>query len=685
MKRFKDASLALVLCGVVVAVSRSAPAIPGRADLNLLPVPSSITMPSGVKYRIDAQFSVSAGNRVGDRASKAAARFMARLAGRTGLFFEQDFLAGRASGSRASLLCSHQRAGKLEPNENESYSLSVRTGGIELSSGTDIGVIRGLETLLQLLASDERGYYFPVVTIRDEPRFTWRGLMIDASRHFMPVEVVKRNLDGMSAVKMNVLHWHLSDDQGFRVECRSFPKLHMAGSDGFYYSREEITDVIEYAADLGIRVMPEFDIPGHSTSWLAAYPEYAASAGPFQIERRFGVFDPVFNPINEKTYAFFDRFLGEMAALFPDRYVHIGGDEVSGVAWNANPLIRKFMAKRGLADNAGLQAYFNNRILKILTKYGKKMVGWDEVLQPGLPKDIIIQSWRGREAMVGAARDGYQALLANGYYIDLCQPAWEHYLNDPIAEDSPLTEAQKKLILGGEATMWAELVTAETVDSRIWPRTAAIAERLWSPAAIRDVDDMYRRLDIISRELEELGLTHLKNQPMMLRRLSAGEEIEPLKVLADVTEPLKRYARHDQTVYTSLSPFTRFVDACAPESEVARDFSAAVDRFLKTRAPKEAIEMSVELLAWRGNHARLRHLIERSPVLFEITPLSDALDMASDKAIQALDIIISGVNAPPDWSDSSLAAIAEIKKPMAHAELAVLPAIEKLIRAASGR
>lgn len=678
MMRLKPAFLALALCGVVTA-------FPAHADFNILPTPSSITTPSGGKYRIDAQFSAMAGKRVGDRASRAVARFMARLAGRTGLFFAQDFLSGRASVPRASLVCSHQREGKLEPNENESYSLSVRPEGIELSSGTDIGIIRGLETLLQLLASDEGGYYFPVVTVRDEPRFTWRGLMIDASRHFMPVEVIKRNLDGMSAVKMNVLHWHLSDDQGFRVECRSFPKLHLAGSDGFYYSREEIKDIIEYAADLGIRVMPEFDIPGHSTSWLAAYPEYAASAGPFKIERGFGVFDPVFNPIDEKTYKFFDRFLGEMAALFPDPYIHIGGDEVSGVAWNANPLIRKFKAQKGLADNAGLQAYFNNRILRILTKYDKKMVGWDEVLQPGLPKDIVIQSWRGRQAMVQAARDGYQALLANGYYIDLCQPAWEHYLNDPVAEDSPLTEVQKKLILGGEATMWAELVTAETVDSRIWPRTAAIAERLWSPAAVRDVDDMYRRLDIISRELEELGLTHLKNQPMMLRRLSAGEEIEPLKVLADLTEPLKRYERHDQAAYTFLSPFTRFVDACAPESRAARDFSAAVDRFLKTRATAQAADMRSELLAWRGNQVRLRHLIDRSPVLFEIAPLSDALSLASEKAIQALDIIVSGVRARPEWTESTLAAIAEIKKPMAHAELAVLPAIEKLIQFASGR
>ena len=264
--------------------------------------------------------------------------------------------------------------------------------------------------------------------------------MIDASRHFMPVDMVKRNLDGMAAVKMNVLHWHLSDDQGFRVECRTWPRLHKLGSDGLYYTQDQIRDVIAYAADRGIRVMPEFDIPGHSTSWLAAYPEYAGSAGPFAIERRFGIFDPTFNPALEKTYAFLDAFIKEMAALFPDPYFHIGGDEVSGVEWNNSPAIAAFKKKHGFADNAALHAYFNTRILRSVTRYGKKMVGWDEIFQPGLPKDIVIHSWRGREAMIESAKKGYRSLLSNGYYIDLCQPAFEHYLNDPIAEDAPLTE-----------------------------------------------------------------------------------------------------------------------------------------------------------------------------------------------------------------------------------------------------
>jgi N-acetyl-beta-hexosaminidase len=225
-----------------------------------------------------------------------------------------------------------------------------------------------------------------------------------------------------------------------------------------------------------------------------------------------GVFGPVFDPTRPEVYRFFDKFFKEMARLFPDPYLHIGGDEVEAKQWKENPKIQAFMKKHNLPDNHALQAYFNREILKILTRYHKKMVGWDEIYQPGLPKDIVIQSWRGTQALVDGAKKGYQGLLSNGYYIDLCETAERHYLNDPIPPDSPLSESEKKLILGGEATMWAELISPETIDSRIWPRTAAIAERLWSPVEVRNVDDMYERLKVLSLQLEDTGLQHLKNQ-----------------------------------------------------------------------------------------------------------------------------------------------------------------------------
>lgn len=665
--------------GLVLGTVAAAPAADSTRDL--MPVPAKV-VPAEGKFRVTETFSVACEGAPGLKARNAAARFMFRLSGRTALFFKQDFLLSQAPGKGAAFTYAYERPGKLEPNEDESYRLAVAPGRVSLEAKTDLGVLRGLETLLQLLSSDGEGYYFPCVEVQDAPRFPWRGLMIDASRHFMPVDMVKRNLDGMAAVKLNVLHWHLSDDQGFRVECRTWPRLHEQGSDGFYYTRDQIRDVIAYAADRGIRVMPEFDIPGHSTSWLAAYPEYAGSAGPFTIERRYGIFDPTFNPALEKTYAFLDAFIKEMAALFPDPYFHIGGDEVSGVEWNTSPVVAAFKKRRGFADNSALHAYFNTRILKSVSRYGKKMVGWDEIFQPDLPKDIVIHSWRGREAMIESARKGYRSLLSNGYYIDLCQPAVEHYLNDPIAEDSPLTEDQKKFILGGEATMWAELVTPETVDSRIWPRTAAIAERFWSPQEVKDVEDMYRRMSLVSLQLEEHGLRHLSYQDMMFRRLSGKECAPALKTLADVTEPLKRYARHEQATYTFLAPYTRFVDACPPESLKGRSFRSAVEKLLETKDKVLAEEIKASLVRWRDNGKALAPVIAAAPALAEIGPLSEALTEAAGYGLRALEIVMAGGTTDKPWAERILLELAEAKKPKAHAELAVLPAIEALVKAA---
>ncbi|HOY99224.1 MAG TPA: family 20 glycosylhydrolase, partial [Candidatus Aminicenantes bacterium] len=511
--------------------------------LNLMPRPSAVLLTEG-RFHLSETFTVGALGRPGDRARRAADRFLERLSGRTGLVLRKEVPLPEGGESGAALLFSCERTGELLPGEDESYRLTVGPDRILLVAPTDLGILHGFETALQLLASGPDGYFFPCVQIEDGPRFPWRGLLIDSARHFHPVDVIKRNLDGLAAVKMNVLHWHLTEDQGFRVESKVFPALHRLGSDGLFYSQDQIRDIIAYAADRGIRVMPEFDLPGHSTSWFPAFPELASAPGPYRISRTYGVQLPAFNPANSQVYVFLDAFLGEMAGLFPDPYIHIGGDENNGKHWDANPEIQAFMKEKGLADNAALQAYFNGRLFEILAKHGRKMVGWDEIFQPGLSKDVVIQSWRGTEALVQAARRGYAGLLSNGYYVDLCYSAADHYLNDPLPPGHGLSEAEAALVLGGEATMWSELVSPETIDSRIWPRTAAIAERLWSPADTRDVDDMYRRLEPLSLQLEELGLTHLKNKDMLLRRLVRNMEVGPLRLLADAVEPLKGYKRH---------------------------------------------------------------------------------------------------------------------------------------------
>ncbi|HVP92051.1 MAG TPA: family 20 glycosylhydrolase [Terriglobales bacterium] len=675
-----------LLAAVAIALAASwlaAPAAagPARGVTGLMPVPDKITVIDG-RFRIDENLGVAGPGQPGSRVFHAAARFMARLAGRPALFFKQDYLLSQSASKGPAVSYSFQRVGRLEPNEDESYALSVKPDGITLSAVTDIGVLRGFETLLQLLDADEAGYYFPCVEVQDRPRFTWRGLLIDVGRHFEPVDVIKRNLDGMAAVKLNVLHWHLTEDQGFRVESKVFPKLHERGSDGMFYTRDEIRDVVAYAADRGIRVMPEFDVPGHSTSWLVAYPELAAAPGPYELERHFGVFGPAFDPTSERVYGFFDKFFREMAGLFPDPYIHIGGDEVNPDQWNANRAIRAYMKSHGLANNDALQAQFNTRILRILTKLGKKMVGWDEIFQPTLPKTIVIHSWRGPESLIAAAQKGYQGILSNGYYIDLCQPAVEHYLNDPIPAGSPLSDAEKALVLGGEATMWGEMVTPETIDSRIWPRTAAIAERLWSPAGVKNVDDMYRRLALVETELEELGLTHLKYQAMMLRRLAGATDVRPLEVLAGVTEPLRGYERSAQGVtYSTLSPYTRFVDACFPESLAARDFRVKVGRFLESRDPALAEELRSSLVCWKKNHPLVLPFLASSPALREVEGLSMALESVSAAGLEALAFLVSGKAPEKGWVEGRAKLLEEAKKPRAQSRLAVVEAVEKLVAA----
>ena len=599
-----------------------------------------------------------------------------------------SFTPGMAPDDQTTTLVIHcDGPGKETPalGENESYNIDITSRQALLKAPTVVGALRGLETVLQLLAANRNGYYLPGVQIQDQPRFPWRGLLIDVARHFQTMEVLKRNLDAMAAVKLNVFHWHLTEDQGFRVESKKFPKLHQLGSDGNYYTQEQVREIIAYARERGIRVVPEFDIPGHSTSWLVGYPELGSAPGPYSIERRPGIFEPALDPTREEVYKFLDTFLGEMAGLFPDSYLHIGGDENEGKQWDRNPKIQAYMKAKGIKDNHALQAYFNQRLLKILQKHGKKMIGWDEILQPELPKDVVIHSWRGTAALAEAARKGYDGILSNGYYIDLIQPASQHYVPDPLPADSTLTPEEAKHILGGEATMWAEWVTPETIDSRIWPRTAAIAERLWSPRTVTDVNDMYRRLAAISLQLEEFGLMHKKNPEMMLRRLVRHDDIGPLRTLVSVIEPVKEYRRYQMRPQTMLSPLTGVVDAATPDSEAARRFSWMVEEFLNDRPRFQLYraELSETLAKWQTSGASLEPMIDRSPSLKEIKPLADNLSVLGETGQEALSYLILETPPPSEWREKSLAKLDEAAKPHAALEFAVITSVRKLVMAAA--
>lgn len=314
---------------------------------------------------------------------------------------------------------------------DESYQLNITTTKIELTAKQLVGAQRGLETLLQLIGTEPK-ITLPLVSIKDHPRFKWRGLLLDTSRHFFSVATIKRQIDAMAAAKYNIFHWHLTDDQGWRLETKSYPKLHKLASDGEYYTRKQIRDVVAYAGARGIQVLPEIDMPGHASAIAVAYPELMSASSPYAMEYRWGVHKPTLNPANEKVYAFADAIIAEVTELFPFEYVHIGGDEVDPEHWNTNPDIQSFMQTQGLKDHRALQAYFNQRLQKILQKHQRKMIGWDEIQHKDLPKDIVIHSWRGPDGVSDAVSHGFQSILSTGYYLDQAQTGAYHYRNDPI-------------------------------------------------------------------------------------------------------------------------------------------------------------------------------------------------------------------------------------------------------------
>ncbi len=673
-----------LLCAVLIPKRTGAQ----QPALNLMPLPASVQAGAG-SLRVDSTFSAALTGHTEPRLERGVGRFLQQLARQTALLLSLK----PAKSAQATLVIHTDHPSKeiQEVGEDESYVLEVTTAGAKLTAATPLGALHGLQTFLQLVDVSSDGFAAPAVTIQDRPRFPWRGLMIDSARHFIPMEVIRRNLDGMEAVKLNVFHWHLSDNQGFRLESKRLPKLHELGSDGLYYTQEEIRYVIAYARDRGIRVVPEFDMPGHSSSWFIGYPDIASTPGPFKIDEEWGVMDPAMDPTNEKTYKFLDTFIGEMARLFPDHYFHIGGDEVNGKAWDSNPKIQEFKKAHNYKTNEELQSYFSQRLQKLVTKHGKAAIGWDEIFVPGAPKDIVIHSWRGPDALAAAAKQGYRGILSNGYYIDLMWSASRHYAVDPLGGAAgDLTPEQKQLVLGGEATMWSEYVNSENIDSRIWPRTAAIAERYWSSQSVADVNAMYARLEVISQRLEWLGLTHSSQYRKMLQRIAGPakpEEFGALKTLADVLEPVKDYTRGETASSKAITktPLNRVVDAVPPESDAARRFGELVDKFISTSClDGDARErLRAQFTAWRDNDAKLQLLAQRSVLVREVAERSQDLSALGTMGLAALDAIAK--RQPPEDSlkTQQLATIEQLKKAKAQLLLIPVPAVQKLVEAAA--
>ncbi|HEY6341065.1 MAG TPA: family 20 glycosylhydrolase [Bryobacteraceae bacterium] len=639
------------------------------APLPLMPMPRKVIQTQG-ELKIDSSFGVSMGGYSDFRLEAGVKRFLARVERQTG----QSLMNPKPA---LTIECRERGGDYPVLGDDESYELQVLPAGARLQARTVTGALRGLETFLQLIGPGPDGWRVPAVTIEDQPRFPWRGLMLDVARHWMPIAVVERNLDGMAAVKLNVFHWHLSDDQGFRVESKRYPRLHQNGSDGNYYSQAEVRQVVAYARDRGIRVIPEFDIPGHTTAWFAGYPELASAPGPYATERKWGIFQPAMDPSREETYTFLDNLIGELAALFPDPYFHIGGDEVEGSQWKNSASIQAFSRAHRFAGQSDLHGYFNLRVSKLLKKHGKIMIGWDETLSDDLPRDSIIQSWRGQASLAEAAAKGYRSVLSFGYYLDHLQPASSHYAVDPFdgkAGDLPPDQAAR--ILGGEACMWSEYVSAENVDSRIWPRMAAIAERFWSPREVRDPEAMYERLEVVSRWLEWSGLEQSSESRQMLSRIAGAAPEEPLQILADVSEALGIEGRRDARRYTSLTPLNRFVDAVPVESDSARRLGRDV---MRLPDPIAEAELRAAFIEWSDLETRIRPAARDNSLITELLTRAHDVSSLGTIGLRALDFLNKGQRAPADWIREKGAELDRIEQPAAEVRLAAVRPVRLLL------
>ncbi|MBP4142369.1 family 20 glycosylhydrolase [Flavobacterium sp. P4023] len=663
-----------------------------------MPWPKNINLTDGT-FTINKNFKVNITGNPNPRIFVGVTRFLRRLDGRTGLFFQQDFITKINQEPSAELQINCVQSGKIELYEDESYQLEIQSDKIIINATSDLGALHGLETLLQLLQNNSTSYYFPTVKITDLPRFTWRGLMIDVARHFQPVDVIKRNLDAMAAVKMNVFHWHLTDDQGWRIQLKKHPKLTELASDGLFYTQEEIRSIVKYADERGILVVPEIDVPGHASAILTAYPEMGSKVLPFSnanaekkqellslsnytIERNAGIFNPTLDPSNPKTYQFLSEVFDEVCPLFPGAYFHIGGDENEGKDWDSNPKIQEFKKKNKLVTNHDLQTYFTMQLVPMLKKHKKQLMGWEEIMTKNMSKNAIIHSWKGPnegipvgESVAKAAKNGYKTVLSNGYYIDLMQSINDHYLNDPIPQNSNLTPEEKAKILGGEATMWTELATPLTLDSRIWPRTAAIAERLWSNADVNDLQSMHKRIKTVSFRLEELGITQLRNKEVILRNISNNQDITAVQNFSNLCEPLKIYSRNaGGTEYQTYSPLTLFADACTPDASAALDFDAAVSLYLADKNKNNAVLVSSFLKKWIQINKDLAQISYNAPLVKPILPLSKSL---SDVSEQLLLVMEKNQVANSDLLNQLLKQCNS--KEHADVELAVYASLKKLI------
>lgn len=527
--------------------------------------------------------------------------------------FLSDFLRVPTGHSLAVLAASHKEGGTFirlrlnpqTPMASEGYTLEVAPAHVEIVAKTPAGLFYGIQTLLQLLPPDiERKHKtprtrweIPCVHIADEPRFGWRGLMLDVSRHFFPKTFVKKYIDQLSRYKMNVFHWHLTDDNGWRIEIKSLPKLTEIGAwrvprtgrwgnfdppqpgekatEGGYYTQEDIKEIVAYAKARFVTIVPEIDVPGHSLAAIAAYPELSTTGLQYAVNpgsRFYGIEDNALSPAKAFTYEFLDKVFTEVAQLFPGKYIHVGGDECYKGFWKKDSACQQLMRREGLKNEEELQSYFEKKVEKILISKGKKLIGWDEILEGGLAPEASVMSWRGMQGGIAAAKMNHYVVMSptTHCYLDL-------YQGDPVSE--PPTYSMLRLnttyqfepvpqgvdptfILGGQGNLWTESVPNERhAEYMTWPRAFALAEVLWSPKSVQHWDDFVRRMEMHFQRYDAADIKYARSayDPIFTPfkdaegnlQIVLGTEVNGLDVYYsfDNTDPDPHYPKYEQPLH----------------------------------------------------------------------------------------------------------------------------------------
>lgn len=569
-------------------------------SLGLLPQPEHVELRDG-RFLPGAEASVSV-----DGVDGAEARELGELA--TSVLREGWNVPVKTQrGGKPATLALQLR--KDDNANREGYTLEVDAQGLRLSAPTPAGLFYGLQTLRQLAVPGSRETGIPALRIDDAPRFGYRGLMLDVGRHMFPLDDIKRQIDLMARYKFNTLHWHLTDDQGWRLEIKRFPKLAqisayrketMVGRNfdpyvgdgkpyGGYYTQAQAREIVEYAKRRHITVIPEIDMPGHMVAALAAYPELGCTPGPFETLTIWGVSDDILCP-NEKTFDFVTGVLDEVMQVFPSKYIHVGGDEAPTIRWQQSALAQEIIRREKLKDEHALQGWFLRRVEKFVNAKGRQIIGWDEILDGTPSRTATVMSWRGMAGGIKAAQLGHDVVMSptDYAYLDYCEgkpphepdclvgylPLKQVYAFEPVP--ASLTPGQAKHILGGQANLWTEYVTSTAMaQAKYWPRALAVADVTWAPQSARDWDGFQRRMGAQLATLDRLKVNYripevrgleadvLSLQPKATLTLSTPIPGATIRYTVDGSDPTAQSLQYTGPVELALVPAGTQVNARA--------------------------------------------------------------------------------------------------------------------------